>query len=487
MSNGLSDTGFDIQTLAENIDEYETALQTAWSLPSFTIEDNEYIGQLAKVIASRETKCWQAMQQIYQIWTRSGAEGVYLDEMFALNGIFREAATAGSGNAVVQVSNTADSTTVVASGTTFTGSNGISYATSKDITISENLTALRIKGSGMALDTYTIKVVDGDGNTYSTSIILSATDDSSRLTFLNTLATFLTTVNSSDTVYVDTTNLVLYWGFDASYSLSGLSSSVTYTTSPQLGNMYGLIECVATTTGYNSLPVGGISSMTPLPTGYVSVTNLTAFSSGTDKETDAAFIERASESTDSPASSTRSAVIAGLLKNVADIETAIVQKTVSNGIVTVTPIIVGGTTEAIAEELYRTQPINNVYSGTESYDVSTEDGETETIKFSRGTVTDLIVKVVYQTSDGTSLSDDEEADAITNLTALSDGWSLGQLIFNYSLMYAVASAVDGSTITSLLVYIGESSDALSTDNYQAGSTVLPELLSANITFTRTTE
>lgn len=487
--NGLTSTGFEVNSLTQNILDYQTGLQNAYNNPQLSVEDNEHLGQLIKLIADRETKVWQAIKQVYQVWTLNGAESIFLDELFALNGIFRKGATAGVGDAVVQVDNTSSDTTEVIAGTIFSGENGLSYATTTSQLVSSRVTAYRIDGSLTSLNTYNLTITNNDTDEVFTSVhTLSSTSDSARLVFLNGIKTKLDLINPSETnSYIDEDNLVLYYGFDEAYELKGLQQDVKLLSTPTLGNRYSLIEATATTTGFNPLGIAQIATMTPLPTGYVSVTNLTRFSDGTDIETDAAFIERARTVTDSPRSSTRAAIIAGLLSNVEGVQNALIDKQVSGGIVTVTPIIIGGTTADIANELYRTQPINNQYSGTESYQVDTEDDDIETIRFSRGESQQLNVRVTYSTVNGSALTDSELSEATQNLLDQSETWSLGKKIFNYSLTSSVGQATTANRFATLLVEVKqvEQDDSFySSLDYQPAITELPDLIETNISFVR---
>lgn len=489
MSNGLTSTGFDVNTLAQNILEYQTGLQNAYNNPSLSIEDNERLGHLMKLIADRETKVWQAIQQVYQGWTLNGAESIFLDEIFALNGVFRNGATAGVGDAVIEVDNTSLDSTEIIAGTIFNATNGIQYATSSSTLVSTRVTAYKVDASSASLATYNLTITNNDTDeVFSSSHTLSSSSTSARLNFLNSIRTALLLVNpDEDNLYIDQDNLVLYWGFDEAYELKGLTQDVELLSTPTLGNRYALVEATAVTAGFYPLVVGGISTVSPLPTGYVSVTNLTAFSDGTNIETDAAFIERARTVTDSPRSSTRAAIIAGLLTNVTGIQRAIIEKVITDGIVSVTPIIIGGETASIAQELYRTQPINNQYSGTESYQVDTEDEGVETIRFSRGSSQQMSIRVTYSTVNGTALTDNEITNAKANLLDTSESWALGTAIFNFSLLSSVSQATTSNRFSSLLVEMKRLEDpdsSYSSATYNPATTELPDLVEDNITFVR---
>lgn len=487
MASGFTSAGFQRDTLAEIITQWEDDLKTAYNNPKFSVEDNENMGQLVKVAANREFKNWQALEQCYNGWTANGAEGIFLDEIFALNGIFRESATSGTGDAVVRTDNQATNTTSIVAGTIFSGENGVQYASTASTLVSSRVTAFRLAGKTTPLNTYslTINRID-EGTTHKADFTLSATDNTSVMTFLTAIKTFLLTVNPDETnIYIDPVKFILYWGFNGAYELKGLESDVEFISTPSLGDRYTKVEATGITTGFNPLGVGELTGMSILPTGYISVTNIQPFGSGTDVESDAAFTERALTIADSPRSSTRSAVITGILNNVEGVERIKFDKQVVDGRMQLTPVIIGGETADIAEELYRTQPIDNFYYGSISYTVATEDDSTEEIKFDRGNSIQMSIRITYATVTKVELSDNEKSTAITNLTDLSQKWQLGSKIFNYSIQAAVGDAVDFGRFETLLVEMkqfDEPDSAYSSATFQAAATELPQLVDSNISF-----
>lgn len=487
--NGLTSTGFQIDSLSQNITSIEQQYKAAYNNPSFSVEDNEYIGQQIKVLASRETKAWQAIQQIYNAWTINGAEGPFLDELFALNGVFRKGATSGVGDAVVQTDSLATDTTEITAGTIFNGTNGVQYVTSQTYTVPSRVTGYRLLGNTIPLGTYNFTIINKVTNVvFTQSITLASTTPTARLNFLNTLQTYLQSVNPVESdIYLDTNGLVLYYGFNEAFALVGLEQTVEFKVTPSLGNRYALVECVASKTGFRPLLAGEITAMSPLPQGYVSVTNLTKFSDGTDVETDAAFIERARQETDKPRSSTKTAIIAGLLGNVVGLEQVRIDKVINGADVTLNPILIGGETQDIAVELERTQPINNVYSGNTSFIVDTADGTPEEIFFTRGVTQRLSVRVTYKTVKDNSLSVEEQTKATGNLLDTSEVWRLGDKIFNFSLLSAVSAAVEYGRFSSLLVEVKrleQPDSAYSSLDFVPATDELPILLTEDVKYVR---
>ena len=473
------------QNTSQIIEESEQQFQTAFSNPKFSVEDNENIGQIIKVMADRENKLQQTLEMIYDQTTFNGLEGSFLDNAYSLIGVFREGATAGSGDAVVQTDISAQDGTVISGNTLFNGNNGVQYKALSDNLVSSRVTAYRLDISTAPLATYNFTVKNRQTDQVLTkSITLANTTVVARDAFINTLKDFLQSVNPDETKLF-TSYPFIYYGFDAADSVVGLDQTVDFSVVPSLGNRYTLVECVATTVGFNPLPANSIESMSILPIGYVSVGNISSFASGTEIETDAAFVERASQLSDSPDAATRDAIVSGLLDNVTGVQTVKIDKTVNGGIVTVTPIIIGGEIQDIANELYRTQPINNIYSGEISATVSTLDDDSETIRFTRGQEVNLNVRVKYKTVNNTSLSEAEISTISNNLVALSESWDLGQTIFNYTLAQTVGSSVTVGRFSRLIVETKEKSQpdsSYTANDYVAASNVLPDLLSSDIVY-----
>ena len=158
MTNGFINGRFERETLSDLILSYENDVRVKYNNPKFSIEDNENIGQLLKMLAGRENNFWQTLEEVYNSWSRNGAEGAFLDEIFALSGVFREKATSGSGDAVVETNSSAIDSTSVAIGTVFSGTNGGQYAATSTQFISSRVTAYKVDGKSVSLATYNLIV-----------------------------------------------------------------------------------------------------------------------------------------------------------------------------------------------------------------------------------------------------------------------------------------------------------------------------------------
>jgi len=66
---------FTRQNTSQIIEQMEQEFQQAFNNPSFTVEDNENIGQLIKVHADRENRLQQTIEMIYDQTTFNGLGG----------------------------------------------------------------------------------------------------------------------------------------------------------------------------------------------------------------------------------------------------------------------------------------------------------------------------------------------------------------------------------------------------------------------------
>lgn len=487
MSGFNTTTGaFERDTLSEIILDIEKDVQIKFNNPRFSIEDNENIGQFLKIFAGRESNLQQTMEQGWNNLKLNGAEGPLLDELFASQGVFREKATAGTGFAVVETNRSAIDSTSVSVGTIFPAENGGQYAVTSTQLVSSRVTAYKVDASSLPLGAYTLSIQNLVTNsTVVGNFSLVTNTTTARLNFLNSVKVLLEQSNLNDVVYIDETNLILYWGFNEAYELTGLSETVKLLSTPSIGNRFSLIETINTQTGFNPLRVGGIKTISVPPVGYVSVTNLTQFSDGSDVETDAAFIERASRSVDSPRSCTLPAILSGLLLNVEGVQKVKFASQVVDGLKLVTPVVIGGEIADVATELYNRKSIHTTFQGDVQYTVSTEDGGTEIISFSRGVTSPLAVRVRYVTATNTELTSSEKTTAISNLIDTASFWKLGDTVFNFSLTSSVSGATNYGRFRQLIVEVkkvSEPDSSYTSLDYQAAVTELPTLVESDIIF-----
>ena len=480
-----SEFGFYRPNLAEIIEDAQQDMKDTFG-GELNVGDNSRAGMLVKVQSGREFKVWQQMESVYNSQTKNGAEGDFLDELYAYQGITRNAATFGTGVTVVETDATAEDITEIPVDTTFNATNGLQYLSETSRAISDFVIGYKIQGTTLQTGTYTITITNSDNIITSATYALISNDDADRITFFNNLKTFFDTAlpNDTATILVDTTpsDVSFYVGYVLSgsdYLLTGVTETFKMKFGTlRIGNRFSESSVLATESGFNPLAPNNITSMTPTPLGYVSVTNLEDFFSGTDVETDAAFSVRAETQADAPNSGTRPAILAEL-NAIDSVVGAALDKVVDigTGVVTVEPILFGGETEDIAQVLYDTQPINNQYIGDISYTVQTEDGKTEDIKFSRGVDLSMSVRVEYSPLNGIPLSTTEQDEIKVAIEAVNSNISVGGTVFNGQLAGAVFD-VSPTRFTQMVVKIkleSEPEGSYSTADYIPDAKELPRM------------
>ena len=485
-----SEYGFYLPNYSEVLEDNQTDLKNTFG-DQLNLSDNSYYGMAAKVQAGREFKVWQQLSAVYNSQTKNGAEGIFQDEMYGYQGVSRNGKTFGTGNVVVEVDKTSDDIAEIEIDTLFSTLAGTQYKAETSRTMSDYVTAYKIEGDTLSIGTYTFTVTNSDNITTTATYALISNDNADRLVFFNNLKTFFDNALPNDTakILIDntSTNYAFYVGFDLlsnEYLLSGTSSvfSLKQGTN-RIGNRYSVSSVIAVEKGYFPLAAGNIKSILPTPTGYVSVTNISQFFSGSDVETDAAFSVRAEQQSDAPNSGTKPAILAELLA-LDEVVGADLDKVVDlqTGVVTVEPILFGGLTEEIAQVLYNTQPVNNQYIGDISYSVTTEDGKVEVIKFTRGVDLNMDVRVEYKPLNGIPLTDDEKEEIQSSLVDVNGNISVGGTVFNGQLSGAVFD-VNPQRFIKLNVKVKLETDpetSYSTEDYVPLSRELPRIASERI-------
>ena len=462
-SYGLTDAGFQMPTYSDLQSSYASAFKSTFGSDMSTSTDS-FAGMLISILAYTDYTLWEGVQSVYNSQTLNGAEGIYLDDILSQRGLFRKSATAGSGYAVVKSTKSASWTSTIGTSTYFTASNGLFYYVSSETSLRASIAAYSITKSqataiGNSLTFYVKNTSSGATN--------SVTLTTSSSTFLTDLKTFFTdNLSTTDKNKIFVSGTTLYVGFDSddTSSPTGLSTPTKIYASSSVGIKWSRIPVTGTTTGVYSVEVGDISGISSTFTGYVSSTNFTLFSSGTDIETDAEFRSRFNDEQDEATAATRPAIVNALLDLDGVTKVRIYDNPTSTDTTyadafTFNTIVAGGTVSDIAQALYDTKPINTLTYGTTSYVIDTEDGDTETIKFTVAEDSEYSIKIVYTTSNGYELSSTEQSAILVNLTALSADFEIASTISNGQIKGVIYSALSFGRLTSLSVYVKLSSEA----------------------------
>lgn len=481
MAYGLNSYGFDRPTLADIISDTKDTFTETFVGQNINVTENSVLDKIITIFADRESTLWELQEDIYYSQTLAGAENIYLDDILSKRGVFRNAATAASGNIQVTLSSLASYTDNY-SADNFSILND-TFTNTEDFTVAGNIFAHKITNTNITANTtYTFTILNT--TTEATASITASTattlvGSTALNTFYQKIKDFIvdnTIESNDDLIQIDTVNGILYIGYDTNYNLSGLNTLVDFKTTPVIGQRTIQIEMKANDVGYNPIYAGAVTSISPEPTGYVSVTNISDFSTGSDVESDSEYRARADSTSVSGAAATRSAITSGLL----DVDG--VQKvklypnptssTSAEGVPAYQMMIVvyGGTTADIAQAIYNLIGVNIQTYGITAYTITTEDSDTQVIYHTKATEKQLSVRVTYTTSNNRALSDTEKDAIISGITTLADEFTISSTVYNFQLTTAVSSSVSSSRFLSLIV---ETKDTDADDTEYTTANVVP--------------
>ena len=492
---GLNDYGFTVPSLDTLITQTKESLIVAFG-ETFNTQSNSVIDKLTTILNEREYQLILLAAAIFSAGTMAGAEGIYLDELLGRRGIYRRGKTKSTGTVEMTV-NTTVPYNLIYTPDSFTIDNG-SFVLTSSQTVAGHIIAQRILNSDLVLGKYTFQVVNASDNSMKTlSLTLrNKTPQSTDLnTFLYAIKDFIvqnTTDLNDDVIYVDSAAGALYIGYTSAKELVGLNSRIDFRSSPIAGQRTLSFEVVAIEAGVLSREANTVTQISPTPSGFISLNNMTAFADGTDVETDNEYKLRSMNITSEASKATRPAVISALL-NVDGVQKVKIfsnntDSRDSNGIppYKFEPIVYGGVTEDISQSLYNTIALSNATYGSTFLDITTEDDGVERIYHSKAAATNYNVQVRYQ---GKTLSATEQDTIRTAIKTMTDGLTIADTLYNIQLISAVAGSVTAGRFTQLIVQVKKASEpasAYTTNDVVLGMREVFALDTSNILFQQIT-
>ena len=489
MAFELNSYGFDRQTLAEIITEIKDTFTETFVGQNINVEENSVFDKIITIFADRESAIQELAEDVYYSQTYTGAEAKYLDDILSKRGIFRNGKTASTGSCQLTLNTLANYTDTFTIGD-LTILNG-TYQNSAEFKVAGSICAQKIINTNLVNGTtYTLTILNPNTSaTVSTTYTLTSNlvGGSSLNTFYQTIKDFIvdnTIAVNEDLIKIDTVNGILYIGYDTSLNLVGLTSLVDFKTSPIVGEITVQFDVVALEAGYLTTLAGAVTSISPEPTGYVSITNISDFVAGSDVESDAEYRARASATSTSGSVAARSAIITALLDEVDGVQAVkLFPNPTNNTTVEGVPpyklmvVVYGGTTTDISEKLYDVLGVNISTYGVVSYDIVTEDNDTETVYHTKATERPLSVRVRYKTVNNKQLTDSEQSSIVTEIVDLANTFGINSTIFNIQLVSAVISVVDISRFSSLQVQI---KDEAQDDTFYNTNDLTPDTIEIGI-------
>lgn len=497
MAFELNSYGFDRQTLAEIITEIKDTFTETFVGQNINVEENSVFDKIITIFADRESAIQELAEDVYYSQTYTGAEGKYLDDILSKRGIFRNGKTASTGSCQLTLSTLANYTDTFATSdlTVLDGT----YQNSAEFKVAGSICAQKIINTNLINGTtYTLTILNPNTSaTVSTTYTLTSNlvGGSSLNTFYQTIKDFIvdnTIAVNEDLIQIDTVNGIIYIGYDVSLNLVGLNSLVDFKTSPVVGERTVQFDVVALEAGYLTTLAGAVTSISPEPMGYVSITNISDFVAGSDVESDAEYRARASATSTSGSVATRSAIITALLDEVDGVQAVKLFPNPTNNTTvegvppyTLMVVVYGGTTTDISEKLYSTLGCPTKTYGTTAYTKTTEDNGTEIIYHTKAVERKIAIRVSYLTTNGSVLSDTEKQNITDKLLEVSSTFNINTPVYNIQLVSAVSQVVSLTKFTALLVEVKNEDDldeVFSSANINPDITEICVLPEANVSF-----
>lgn len=458
---GLTDAGFQLPAYSDLTEETKASLRAVFG-ENFNTGTNSIADKFSSIFNEREYQLYMLMADVYSAQTLQGAEGIYLDDLLGKRGIFRNGKTKSTGTIQLTVDSTVPYNMIYGqSAYTFDDGN---FQQASDTQVAGNIVAMEITNSMWSTGTYALTIQNQNDQTIRTmtyNLTSTVAGSTSLNTFMANIKQFIidnTILANQDRIFIDTVNGGMKIGYNSAGALIGLNSRVDLRFSPLVGNKTISVDLISVEAGALTREANSIRSMSPVPSGFVGITNLVAFIDGSDVETDNEYKIRAILVTSGNGKATRPAVLAALLDdNVEGLERVKIfnnntDVTNAMGIPKYKFMVVcyGGTTEEISQVLYDTIALSNNTYGDVFYDITTEDGEIERIYHSKAAARQLAIRVSYK---GKPISTSEQATIAAGMKQIVDSLNIADTLYNIQLLSSVGVAVSPGRFTRIVVEV----------------------------------
>lgn len=464
---GLTDSGFILPALDSLIEETKESLKSLFG-ENFNTQSNSVADKLTSILNEREYQIYLLAGSVFSAQTMQGAEGIYLDDLLGKRGIYRRGKTRSNG----QVEMTVDATVpynMTYSAATYSIDSG-NFVLTRDTSVAGNLIAQIIKSTDLVIGNYRLQIQNTNDRTIKqiTLNLTNRTPGSPELTsFYNSIKTFIvdnTILSNQDRILIDSVEGSIYIGYDTNKEMVGLSSRVDFRTSPLAGNKTITLDVRAVEAGALTREANTVTNISPWPSGFVEMTNIRAFSDGSDVESDNEYRVRAASTVSGEGGkATRPAIITTLLNTVEGVEKVRIFANNTDRInsLGIPPykfevVIYGGSTEDISIALYNTIALSNCTYGTTFFDVTTEDDQIERIYHTKAEARRLSIRVRYKAARPLALG--EEQDVSRSLANLISQLKIADTIYNIQLVSAVGAALASGRFTQLVVEVKNLTD-----------------------------
>ena len=473
MSFGITASGFVIKRLTDIKAELEDSFRGAFG-KSVNLDSRTPEGQLIGTLSERESLLWELLEQLYNSQYPDTAEDVPLDNVVAITGTQRKAATKSTVTAtifgtpavvvpntfIVFVENNSDARfklkepvtiaagvdevqTISYSAVPTSGQFSLSYNLNETTPLDFDATLGEIESALEALEGITNVVVTG---TFAAGHVITFTGDSGSRPFDLLVEGSVNTLDNGGPVTI----------------------SIVETTAGVFAKVDGLFEAVEA--GSTSAPAESLTQIETPVSGVASVSNALDAVIGDDVETNAALKIRREQEIAQAGKATVDAIRAAL-SDIPDVTASLVFQ--NNGDVTdgfgrpphsIDCVVEGGVDQAIGEEIFNTMGAGIGLFGDIDVVVVDDQGFNQNIKFSRPTQLLIYCEVDLTTNvnfPANGLTLVEQAIIDYGL-----GLNIGDDVIVYTPLVSAIGTVPG--ITDLVIRIGTAASPTLDDNIVVG-------------------
>lgn len=457
MAYGLSFEGFTPKTLQVIKEEIEEDLRNQFGA-NIDLRPQSVFGQLVGIFSEKHAEVWALANDVYLSQYPDFASGIQLDRVASLTAVVRKPATPSQASVVCYG---VEGTVLSAGQEVLDTLNNLTFETVDAVTIS----------ASQARDVYLDVVTVGNGAYTVTINGVAYTYTASGSPPLNTILNGLVSAIGTAVVTPSNVNSQLRL-LNASVDFSAVATTANLSIVKRGSN----VETVAQESGAFEVPIGVITSIETPISGWDSVNNLLAGTTGQNRETDEELRIRRTASVDR---SIRGAILA--VDNVTQAVVFENDDDVTDGDGTpahhIWAIVQGGANADIAEAIIDR---NSAGIGTRGAVVNTVTspvtGNPHVIRFDRPTTVNPTIAVgCVLAEDGTAFPTNGVTLIKQALEDYTDTFTIGQDLV-YSRLFGIIHSVGGIQVNTLTIN-GASSTLTATKSQ------LIKILQANVTVT----
>lgn len=459
--SGLTTTGFQRKRLSEIRTEIQQAFRVQLG-DSINLQTGSVFGTIIDILAEREAEVWELAENVYNSSYPDTAEGISLDNVVAITGLTRLAATKSTLSALY-LKGTIGTTVPTGTVVSVDGNPDATFETFADVTLVAGADEVQDVTFSGTPTSGSFRLVYEDEQTGLIAWNDAAADIQTELNALNDLsgvtvsgsfaAGFTITFAGDDgklpQPLLTVADNTLDDGGAVTVSVAETVAGVPQGTASVQAVNAGAVQALARTLTVIDTPVSGLDS----------VINLIDATQGRDTETDLELRARRADSLQIAGAATLEA-IRSALQNVADV-TAV---TVIENDTDVTDgdgrpphsfeaVVLGGANQDIADEIFQSKAAGITSFGSITETVTDSQGIDHDISFSRPTEVDIWVTLNLTVDSNYPSNGDDLVEA----ALLAEGNSLGigeDVIASPDLLCAI-DGIEG--ITNAVIFTGTSS------------------------------